>query len=344
MSVRFALIGCGKITERLALPQLAGCADAEVVALVDTRRPVAERMAAAFGIAPQRIWTDWRQMLREAEVDAVGVCLPNDLHAEVAIASLEAKKHVMVEKPIATTLAEADAIIAAAKANQRVLMVEQTQRFDPIHEVARDVLQEGTLGRVTQLRGRIGHDGPEYWSEDSPWFTDGARAGGGALMDVGIHIADLLLWLSGKSVARVCAQAKTLEKRVAVEDNASALLEFSDGTLGSFEVSWTTHPYEVTTHWYAQRGTLQTRLGAVPPVVYTVAPDPRVPPEEVRPAVPAHSRYQGAYPAFVRSLLDRTPPPVSGEEGRAALEVVLAAYESARRGGWVTLPLAGSPR
>jgi len=342
--VRFALVGCGKITERLALPQLQGCPDAEVTALVDTRRAAAKRMADRFGIDRGRIWTSWKRMLREAEVDAVAVNLPNVLHAEVAIAALEAKKHVMVEKPMALTLAEADAMLDAARANRRLLMVEHTQRFDPVHEVAYDLLRRKALGEVTQLRGRIGHAGPEYWSGTTrSWFTDKRQSGGGALVDVGAHIVDLLRWLSGKRVKRICCQAKTLQKRVRVEDNASALLEFSDGTFGSFEVSWTTRPYEVTTQFYGERGQLRTTVGAAHPVVVRYCQrkgDPNKPLRgDVPIAVPAASRRGGAYPRFVEAITAGRPLAVPGEEGRRTLEVILAAYESVRVGSWVELPL-----
>lgn len=346
MPVRFGIVGCGKVAERLALPQLTDCPNARVTALVDIKRQAARRLAEQFGLDRRLVWTDWRRMLREAEVDAVAVCVPNVLHHDVALGCCRAKKHVMVEKPIATTLEEADTMIQAASSNQRFLMVEQTQRFDPVHEVAQQALRSGALGAITQLRGRIGHAGPEYWSgQDPSWFTNKEISGGGALVDVGVHILDLLRWLSGKEVKRICCQAKTLQKRVPVEDNASALLEFADGTLGSFEVSWTTRPYEVTTQFYGDRGKLRTAIGSAHPVVIEYCAregDPNNPLGEPEyPPVPSASRVGGAYPYFTQCIKTGTTPFVSGEEGRATLEVILGAYESIRSGGWVELPLAG---
>ena len=345
MLVRFAIIGCGKITERLTLPQLRRCPDAKVTALVDKDRAAAKRLADQFGLDRHRIWTNWSEMLRGAEADAVAVNLPNVLHAEVTVAALKAKKHVLVEKPMALTLAEADAMMRAARANQRLLMVEHTQRFDPVHEAAHGILRRETLGRITQLRGRIGHAGPEYWTgRKRSWFTDKRRSGGGALFDIGVHIVDVLRWLSGKEVRRIFCQAKTLQKRVTVEDNASALLEFTDGTLGSFEASWTTRPYEMTTHFYGERGQLRTAIGSRHPLLVQLCRrkgDPNKPAgEAVSPVVRSSSRLGGAYPSFVASITQRsTTPFISGEEGRRTLEVILAAYESVRTGRWVRLPL-----
>ena len=343
MPVRFALIGCGKITERLALPQLAGCRDARVTALVDTRRTAATRVARLFGLQRCPIWTDWKRMLREADIDAVAVNLPNILHAEVTIAALKAKKHVMVEKPMALTLAEADAMLEAARTYGRSLMVEHAQRFQPAHQVAYRLLRrQGVVGRIHRLRGCMGHAGPEYWAGTRrTWLTDQRRAGGGVLTDVGVHLVDLLQWLSGKRVRRVLCQVKTLEKRVRVEDNASVLLECTDGTMGSFDVSWTTRPYEVTTHFFGDRGQVETSLSASRQVSVRLAQrrgDPNHPLVAPRhPLVPRARRGGGAYPGFVRAILRGQAPPVSGEEGRDALEVVLGAYESARLGEWVEL-------
>ena len=222
-------------------------------------------------------------------------------------------------------------------------MVEHTQRFDPAHEVAKDLLDSGRLGRIHTLRGRLGHAGPEYWSRTSPWYTRRAQSGGGALMDVGIHMIDLLLWLSGKSVKRLCACAATLEKRVAVEDTASVLLEFTDGTLGSFEVSWTTRPYEVMTWFYGRRGKLTTAHGRPQPVSVQwarTAGAPNTPRGAgFHPAVPPRSRWGGAYAHFVDCVLHARPPQVSGEDGRRALEVITAAYRSVKERRWVDLPV-----
>ncbi len=342
-SLRVALVGCGKITERLALPQLRRCPGAEVTALVDIRRSTANAIADKFGIARKRIWTDWRQMLREADVDVVAVNVPNALHAEIAVAALRVSKHVIVEKPIATTLADADAMIAAARAHRRWLMVDQTQRFDPIHETAYEMLQRRSLGRITQVRGRIGHAGPQYWAGTTrTWLTDHRRSGGGALMDVGIHIADLLRWLSGKQVKRICCQAMKRSKRMTVEESASALLEFTDGTSGSFEASWMTRPYEVTTAFYGERGTLRTAIGSAHPVAvqWCRQGDPNHQRGPTRyPRVPSSSRWGGAYPYFMGCIAKGRRPFISGEEARASLEVILAAYESARTREWVDMPL-----
>jgi predicted dehydrogenase len=345
MPVRFAIVGCGHVTERLALPQLVRCRGARVTALVDVDRAAAVRMSRRFGLGRCPRWTDWRRMLREADVDAVAVNLPNSFHAEVALAALRAQTHVMGEKPMALSLREADAMLDAARTHGRRLMVEHGLRFLPVHEAAYRLLRRRDgVGRVHRLRGSIGHAGPEYWAGSRrTWLVDPRRSGGGALFDVGIHIMDLVCWLSGKRVRRVLGLVARLEKRIRVEDNASSLLEFHDGTIGAVDASWTTRPYEVATHFVGRRGQLQTSLGARPHLTVRLARDrgdPNHPHGAGRhPAIPRAGRAGGAYPAFVRAILRGRPTPIPGEEGRHALEVVLGAYESARRGTWVELPL-----
>lgn len=341
MPVRIAIVGCGRITQRLALPQLRGFKKAKVASLIDMDASAARSLVKRFRLADCRVETRWKQAVRRPDIDAVAVNVPNALHAEVAVAALSAGKHVLVEKPIATSLREADAIIASARKARRCLMVEQTQRFDPMHETARAVLESGKLGKITRLHGLLGHAGPEYWSgKKASWFADKRVSGGGALIDVGIHLVDLLRWLSGKSVRRVCCSLATLEKRIAVEDNAGLLLEFTDGTLGSCEVSWTTRPYEISTQFYGKRATLRTRFGDKHPVAIDWCkprPDPNKPAGPEYPAVSSASRVGGPYPYFIDCILKGRKPFCSGEEGRATLAVVLAAYESARTKRWVEI-------
>lgn len=339
MAVRVAIVGCGKITERLALPQLITSKDAQVVVLIDTNLSAASRLVRRFHLTGCRIETNWRQALRQPDIDAVAVNVPNHLHAEMAIAALKAGKHVLVEKPIATSLREADAMVAASRKAHRWLMVEQTQRFDPMHEVAHAFIRSGKLGRIVRLRGLLGHAGPEYWSgKKISWFADKRLSGGGVLIDVGIHLVDLLRWISGKTVRRVCASAATLQKKRNVEDNAALLLQFTDGTLGSCEVSWTLRPYAVSTQFYGQRGTLRTCFGEKHPVAISWCkrkPDPNKP--LGNPAylpVPAESRLGGPYPYFIDCIIKDEKPFCSGEEGRATLAVVLAAYESVKTQRW----------
>ncbi len=222
-------------------------------------------------------------------------------------------------------------------------MVEQTQRFDPTHQAAKKVLESGILGKVHNIRARIGHAGPEYWSEDkNAWYYDKKKSGGGCMVDLGVHIADLVRWFKVKKVTEVFARIQTLEKNIPVDDNATVLLKFADGTKGEFECSWTTRPYEVLTYVYGEKGKMTTSIGSKQPVVVTVAKtekegDPNHPSKIEYPRINSGGGWENAVHYFIDCLIAGKKPFVSGEEGRDTIKVILAAYESNKKGKWVKI-------
>jgi predicted dehydrogenase len=199
------------------------------------------------------------------------------------------------------------------------------------------------LGKIHNIRGRIGHAGPEYWSEGkSQWFYDKKKSGGGCMIDIGVHIADLVRWFKGKAVTEVFAHIQTLEKKLPVDDNATVLLRFADGTKGEFECSWTTRPYEVLTYVYGERGKMVTSIGSKRPVVVTIAKsgpgkDPNHPLKKEYPEIGPGGGWKNAVHYFIDCVSSGKKPFVSGEEGRETIKVVLAAYESDRKGKWVKI-------
>ena len=188
--LKVAVIGAGKIAERLHLPGYKETANAEVIAICDIKKEKAERLAKMFNIPA--VYTDYEKMIKESGADAISVCTPNYLHEPMAVFAANNKKHVLVEKPMSITIPAMKAMIAAAKKNRVLLMVEQSQRFDPAHQALKEILDSGALGNFVSVRGKIGHAGPENWSDDSPWFFDKKLSGGGVSVDVGIHILDLI--------------------------------------------------------------------------------------------------------------------------------------------------------
>ncbi|MBN1354247.1 MAG: Gfo/Idh/MocA family oxidoreductase [Candidatus Omnitrophica bacterium] len=342
MSVRIGIIGCGKITERASLPNLVNYkGKAEVKALCDIDDGRAKLMASQFRLNGVDISKDWKSVVKRKDIDAIFVNTPNYLHEEVACGGAAAKKHILVEKPITISNSAAANMIKAAKKNSVLLMVEQTQRFDPVHQAAKKFIDTEKLGKINMVKGRIGHAGPEYWAGGNEgWFSDKKLSGGGALIDVGIHILDLLRWLSGKEVAEVCANIKTVEKPFPVEDNGSILMRFTDGALGHFEASWTTRPYEVMTWLYGENGKIHTSIGSEKPVIASMATvgkgkDPNSLLEDVYPEIGPGSGWGSAVHYFIDCVVKREKPFIDGEEGAKSMSVILAAYESSEKGCWV---------
>jgi len=189
---------------------------------------------------------DWQRAIRQADIALVDIATPTDLHAEIAIAALEAGKHVLCEKPLAMTVAEAEAIQAAAQASKARFAVAFNYRFVPAIQLARQIIAEGRLGRLYHFRARYLQD----WlaSPEAPmnWRLDKERAGSGVLGDLGAHVVDLAHFLVGP-MAEVVGRTATLvgarkgpdgkAGMVTVDDAASFLARFAGGALGIFEVS-----------------------------------------------------------------------------------------------------------
>lgn len=340
--VKVGIIGCGKITERASLPNLVNYQEkCKVVCLCDIIESKAQSLAKKFALEDVDILDDWQKLVKRKDIDVVFVNTPNYLHEEIAVGAAGNKKHILVEKPITISVKAAENMISAAKKAGVFLMVEQSHRFDPVHQAAKKVIDSGILGKIHNIRGRIGHAGPEYWSEGKAhWFYDKKKSGGGCMVDIGVHICDLVRWFKGKKVTEVFARIQTLEKKVPVDDNGTVLLKFEDGTKGEFECSWTTRPYEVLTYVYGENGKMITAIGSKQPVVVTLAKvgkgeDPNCILKEEYPEIAPGGAWENAVHYFINCVIDGKRPFVSGEEGRETIKVILAAYESNKSGKWV---------
>ena len=342
MTVKVGIIGCGKISERASLPNLVNYKEkAEVTVLCDIVKDRAAHLAEEFKIEGAEITTDWKSVVKRRDIDAIFVNTPNYVHEEIAVGAAKRKKHILVEKPITISNKAAKRMTGAAQKAGVFFMVEQTQRFDPVHQAAKKFIDTGKLGKINTIKGRIGHAGPEYWAGgDQGWFSDKRLSGGGAMIDVGIHMLDLLRWLGGKEVAEVSANIKTLEKPWPVDDNGSVLMRFEDGTFGQFEASWTTRPYEVTTSIYGEKGKIRTSLGTEQPVSVRLAnvgegKDPNQVLEDIYPEVNKGSGWENAVHHFIDCIIKKENPLVTGTDAAHSMAVILAAYESADKGKWV---------
>jgi predicted dehydrogenase len=338
--VRAAIIGCGQIAKYLHVPDYSVCPQAELVAFCDIIPEKAQALAARY--APEaRVYRDYKKMLKEVKPDAVSVCVPNYLHAQITIDALNAGAHVNVEKPMAASSAEAQRMIDAAKKNKTILNVDQSQRVYPVHKKAKEVIDSGIMGKILQVTAMFGHEGPENWSPTGKWFFRKKEARFGAMADLGVHKADLIRYLTGKEVAEVSGYFARLEKKNCdVEDNFVSWLKFADGTMGTLAASWTVKGMEANYMiLHCENGSL--RVGELPdkPLVAQLI-KPRC---EIVFEVPApvtnddDSWGLGVSGAFVRAILGLEPPYCPGEEGKKSLEVILAAEKSALTKRTVTL-------
>lgn len=332
--LRVGIIGCGMISKRLHVPDYLECDDAEIVAFCDAVPDKADALAEAF-VPDAAIYRDHKKMLAEERLDAVTVALPNYLHAPVSIDALNAKCHVLVEKPMAASSAECQKMIDAAKKSKRTLMVNQSQRLFPIHRKAKEVLDSGIIGDILHITAMFGHEGPDLWSPTGKWFFDKQKARFGAMADLGVHKADLVRYLSGKEVEEISAFYTRLEKKGTVEDNFVSCLKFTDGTVGTLCASWTVKGMDCNyTIFHGTKGTLRVNeIPGAPLVANLVSPQCTI---EFEPFPPA-TTYPGSWGlgvsgAFINACLGRETPFCSGEDGKRSLEVIFAAEKAAQTG------------
>jgi predicted dehydrogenase len=344
---RAAMIGCGAIAERLHVPDYAVCPEAELVAFCDVAPGKAEALAQRF--APEaRVYTDYRKMLKDEQLDGVTIALANHLHERVTLDALKAGCHVFIEKPMAASAAEAQRMIDTAKKARKLLMVNQTQRRLGVHRKAREIVQSGVLGKILHVTGMFGHSGPDHWSPESKWFFQKSKARFGAMADLGIHKADIIRFITGKEVGEISAFTATLEKTWGdVEDNFVSCLKFTDGTVGTLCSSWTIKGMNACyTILHCCNGTLQVALQEDKPLIARLV-NPEC--EIVFDVPPPLNDYPCSWGCdvsggFVRAAMGLEEPFCTGEEGKKSLEIILAGEKAALTGRSVKVNQAKSKK
>ncbi len=327
------VIGCGSIAQAMHLPGYLKAAGVTLAAACD---PVADRRKEAGKLAGGlSTYTDHRKMLRDQQFDVISVCSPNRFHAEHAIAALEHGAHVLLEKPAALSMKEIAAIKAAVKKSRRRLIVGFSHRFMRGNQRIQQILKKGDIGQPFMIRVRFAHTGPYPGWAKSDWFYDPKDAGGGAMLDMGIHAIDQAIWHLGEVVS-VQASARTLRKNIRVDDNAVLLLEFKNKALGYIEVGWTSPAGFLGLEIFGDKGCIvEDYAGALTVTTGKVTPDMKTKPKlktRVADSDPRRGGWgvevQEAVKAFRRN--DDRGSDINA--GGAALAVALAGYESSRTG------------
>lgn len=316
--MRVGVIGCGAITRRSHLPALRA-AGAELVAFASRTRESAEAAAAEAGSGV--VVPDWHDLVALPDLDAVLVATPNALHAEQALAAIRHGKHVLVEKPFTVTVAEADAVLAAAARHGVVAMAAHNARFAPPVQGAARAVRAGEVGTVLSVRAVFCHPGPEDWSAASSWFLERDQSGGGALIDLGVHLVDALRFVLDDEVVHVSASLSGLLD--GVERDAVMLLDLRNGAVGSLHAGWrSASGPEFSLTVAGDRGTLVATLAGV-----TVTG-----PDGLARALDLPTDAGTVQDAFVRAVREGRAEHPNGYDGRAAVAVVQAGYASAREG------------
>jgi predicted dehydrogenase len=227
---------------------------------------------------------------------------------------------VLVDKPLARTPSEADDMIAVAAANDVVLMPFQNTRFVPPFVAAHDAVAAGRIGEVTGVRAAFGHAGPQAWAPRADWFFDRSIAGGGCLIDLGVHAIDLVRSVTGRDIDEVAAFVNG--EKGDVETDAQLLLQLDNGAIGTVHASWSSRPgpdHQLTV--VGTEGTLH--LDSRTPLTLLTLDG-----ERERVALP--DTVSSPLQELLAAMRDEREPALTAADGRAAVAVVDAAYRSAR--------------
>ena len=331
------IIGCGKIAEVRHAPEYHENPDCELVAYYDVDPQRSALLAEQFG---GRVYDSIEELLASG-VDAVSVCVANNMHAEVSVAALDAGAHVLCEKPMATTAEGCRDMVAAAERAGRRLMIGLNQRFARAHARAKEILDSGELGRVLTFRTNFCHPGPEGWTgKADSWFFDRRIASFGVMADLGVHKTDLIHYLTGQRVVSTSAVLGTLDKKlpdgspVSVDDNAFAIYTMESGAIGTMNVSWTDYGAEDnSTRIYCTGGVL--RLYDDPECSLVVETPDRVDRYALdqltsnKEQTTGGRTSTGVIDAFVASVLTGIPSIAEGDTAVHAMDVILANQRSA---------------
>lgn len=329
MTLSLGLIGCGNISRAHLRGYLAIPDQAAVTAVADVDTDIAAERARQAGGA--QVYNSYPRLLDEADVDAVDICLPHHLHADAIVVAAAAGKHILCEKPLCLTLADADRIADAVSAAGVTLMCAHNQLTLPAVARARAIIDSGALGRVYELRTT-----DSFFNDFDPstmgWRAHAATSGGGELIDTGYHPTYLLLYLAAARPAAVTAMLST--HRLAFmegEDSARVLVRFADGAVGEVVTSWA---YEAAP--FTEKFSVVGELGSLWSDGKTLWHKPRGQ-DPAKDEFSALDSVPAVCADFVRRIRDGSRPVHTGEEGTDVLKVILAAYESAKEKREITL-------
>ncbi len=361
--IRTAIIGCGKVSD-LHAGALKKTVEAQFVAVCSRDRDKARRYGEKYGVQG---FGDIKEMIVSAGVEAAIICTPHPAHCQAAVIAAEAGTHILVEKPLASTLKDCDAILAATrKAKVKVATVCQRRFYAPVQRI-RQAIDAGKIG--TPALGTVlmlGWRDRNYYDSD-PWRGQWQAEGGGVLVNQAPHQLDLLQWFMGPIVELFGVWSNINHPYIEVEDTAVAIVRFKSGALGNIVVSNSQRPgIYCKVHIHGQNGAsvgVQTDGGAMfvagmssilePPVndIWTVEGEEQL---LVRWQAEDSNHFNGLtnpidhyfhlqISDFLQAIIDDRQPLVTGEDGRKTVEIFTAIYRSQKTNAPIKFPLHADP-
>ncbi|MDI9472331.1 MAG: Gfo/Idh/MocA family oxidoreductase [Bacillota bacterium] len=347
MSLKYALIGCGRISFNHVAAAIKNGLD--IVALCDIVPQKAEELAAEFGLSGKvKIVSDYRELFND-KPDLVAIATQSGNRGQIALDCIEQGIHLIIEKPITLSLHEADEIIKRSKEKGVKVCACHQNRFNKSVQKLREAVEQGRFGKLLHGTAHIRWNRSKEYYEQAPWRGTW-ELDGGALMNQGIHNIDLLRWIMGSDIVEVYGVTDNKEHSyIEAEDIGLAIVKFANGSLGLIEGTTYVYPknLEETLYIFGQKGTVKLGGKSVNIIEEWHFADGLDDPEKVKekfhenpPNVYGYG-HDPLYKDVMDAIKNDRKPYIDAVEGRKALELVLAIYKSSIDGNKVKLPLDG---
>lgn len=336
---RFGLIGCGRISKN-HLESIKELPQAVLVAVADNDQDALDKALQTYGCEG---YLDYKELLARPDIDIVNICTPSGYHARIAIDAMKAGKHVIVEKPMAMSLAEADAMLAAEREYGVKLAVVHQNRFNSAIVKVRQALEAGRFGDLTHGSAVIRWNRNADYYKQAPWRGTWAHDGG-CLMNQSIHNIDLLQWMFGP-VESLFAYTANRMRPIEAEDNAVAVIKFQNGAMATIEASTTIYPknLEETLNIFGTTGSVMVGGIAVNKIEawrFAGEDEQSILSEQFKEPPNVYGfGHAEILKDMMEALEQNRTVAVPGCEGRKALEIILGIYHSVRLHNEVTFPL-----
>lgn len=334
----FAIIGCGMIAN-IHVSAIKEIGNTKLIGVYDNNRDMAVAFSEKWNC---KDYSSIEDLLADEMVDVVNICVPSGLHAHFIIKCCQAKKHVIVEKPMAITQEQIAEIESAVKENHVKVEVITQLRFTDATKKIKTFLDAGGLGKILSANLKMNYyRSPEYYGYGKSWRGTWAMDGGGALMNQGIHGVDLIQYFMG-GVKSITADCRTLLHNIETEDIANALVEYHNGAIGTIQCTTLCKPsYPRTIEIIGEKGTIVMQEDVISEwnvensqeeTSDQISVNASSSPQEI-----PHSFHKKQIEDLLDSITNERAPAVDVSEGSKAVQIILAAYESSKKGGKVEL-------
>ena len=325
--LKFAILGCGRISTKHVEALIDNKDEAELVAVYDIIEELAvdkkNQYESVIEGANVKVYTDYNEFLKDKNIDVVTIATISGYHAQQAIDCLNHDKHVLIEKPMALTLEDADKIIKLGKEKNKKVCVSHQNRFIPAVQKLKRAIDEGRFGKLIHGTART------LWNRNDEYYKQASWRGtkaldGGTLMNQCIHNIDLLQWMMGGEIERLHSEIDTFIRNIETEDFGAILMRFKSGAVGIVEGSVCVYPknFEESLNIFGEKGTVVIKNGKIATWVFEDERD-----YDNFEYDESNLGHTPLYKDFIDAIINDREPLVNGEEGKRAIEIILKAYE-----------------